>query len=88
MMITARTLARADVWSLVTDAGRIDVIFRPAGTDGFFDLERGAVRFQVFGTELLAASLEDILRSKQAADRPQDRQDVVVLRAMLERDRD
>ncbi len=85
---TARTLARAETWNLVTDAGRLDVIFRPAGTEGFADLERGAVRFEVFGTELLAASLEDILRSKRAADRPQDRHDAAVLRAMLARDPD
>jgi hypothetical protein len=39
----------------------------------------------VFGVELLAAGLPDIIRSKQAADRPQDRQDVIVLREMLRR---
>jgi hypothetical protein len=46
-----------------------------------------AVRFEVFGVELFAASLPDIVRSKEAADRPQDRQDVVVLREMLRRRR-
>ncbi len=32
---------------------------------------------------LLAASLNDIVRFKKAADRPQDRQDVVIIREML-----
>ena len=59
--------------------------FVPAGTGGYDDLARGAIRFEVFGTELLAASLDDIIRSKEAADRPQDRQDVVVLREILRR---
>ena len=41
--------------------------------------------FEVFGVDVRAASLEDILRSKQASSRPQDRQDALVLREMLER---
>jgi hypothetical protein len=48
-------------------------------------LIRGALRFEVYGVELVAASLEDIIRSKEAADRPQDRQDVVVMREMQRR---
>jgi hypothetical protein len=35
--------------------------------------------------DLLAASLADIVRSKEAADRPQDRHDVVVLREIIRR---
>jgi hypothetical protein len=81
----ARTLARAGLWNLSTAAGRLDVVFVPAGTSGYEDLALGAVRFRVFGVELLAAGLADIIRSKQAADRPQDRQDVIVLREMLRR---
>lgn len=55
----------------------------PSGTEGFDDLVRGAVPFEVYGTRILAASLEDIVRSKLAADRPQDRQDVVIIREIL-----
>jgi hypothetical protein len=83
--ITARTLANAEVWNLVTDAGRLDVLFAPAGTGGFEDLHETSVRFEVFGVTLEAAHLEDIIRSKSAADRPQDRQDVVILREMVRR---
>ncbi len=82
---SAETLGRAELWNLVTSAGRVDVAFLPAGTEGYEDLARGAIRFEVFGAELLAASLADIIRSKEAADRPQDRQDVVVLREILRR---
>jgi hypothetical protein len=80
-------LARADLWNLVTSAGRLDIAFAPSGTDGYADLMNDAVPFNVFGVRLNVASLEDIIRSKEAADRPQDRQDVVILRAMLRRAR-
>jgi len=80
---TGAALGRAELWNLVTAAGRVDIIFRPAGTNGYDDLRAGAVRFEIHGEALFASSLRDILRSKEAADRPQDRQDAVVIRAML-----
>ena len=80
-------LARADMWNLITKAGRLDLAFKPSGTEGFDDLARQAVRFELYGHPLLAARLEDIIRSKEAANRPQDRQDVEVMREMLKRAR-
>jgi hypothetical protein len=82
---SARALAKSDMWNLVTAAGRLDIAFLPAGTAGYEDLAEHAVRFDINGAELQVARLEDIIRSKIAADRPQDRQDVVVMREMLER---
>jgi hypothetical protein len=82
---SAATLGRAELWNLITSAGRLDVAFLPSGTSGYEDLTRGAVRFEVFGVEILAASLPDIIRSKEAAGRPQDRQDVLILREILRR---
>jgi hypothetical protein len=82
---SAEALSRAEMWNLVTAAGRLDLAFKPSGTAGYEDLIQRAVRFEVYGTELMAASLEDIIRSKEAADRPQDRQDVLVMREMLRR---
>lgn len=82
---SADALDRSDVWNLVTDAGRLDIIFTPSGTQGFDDLDRSALDFSVFGVGVRAASLRDIIRNKLAADRPQDRQDVIVMRAMLRR---
>jgi hypothetical protein len=78
-------LERAAMWNLVTSAGRVDVSFEPSGTRGFEDLEANAVRFDAFGVEFAAARVEDIIRSKEAADRPKDREDVRILRAMLKR---
>ena len=82
---TARTIERARLWNLVTTAGRLDLVFEPSGTAGFDDLIAHAVQFEVFGVRLDAASLEDIVRSKVTAGRPQDRQDVIVLREMIRR---
>ncbi|HMG17853.1 MAG TPA: hypothetical protein VK573_03945 [Gemmatimonadales bacterium] len=82
---SAPMLARADIWTLITNAGRLDLAFQPSGTSGFNDLAPHAVRFEVYGHTLLAARLEDIIRSKEAANRPQDRQDVEVMREMLKR---
>lgn len=83
--VSARTLARSESWNLVTAAGRLDLVFVPSGTGGYADLAPNAVHFRVFGADVWVARLEDILRSKEAADRPQDRQDAIVIREMLER---
>lgn len=83
--VSARTLERSQLWNLTTDAGRLDLVFEPAGTGGFAELAPRATHFTVYGSTLLVARLEDILRSKVAADRPQDRQDALVIREMIAR---
>jgi len=83
---SAATLARAETWDLVTAAGRLDVVFTPAGTTGYDELATTAVEYEAFATVILAAPLADVLRMKEAADRPKDRQDAAIIRAMLERD--
>ena len=83
---TPAMLARAETWNLVTGAGRLDVTFLPSGTRGYVDLAPFAVHFEVFGEDLPVARLSDILRSKEAADRPKDRQDALLIREMLARE--
>jgi hypothetical protein len=79
---SAAALSRASMWNLVTSAGRLDIAFLPAGTKGYEDLARGAERFEAFGVRFLAASLDDIIRSKEATGRARDEDDVVILRAL------
>ena len=79
---SAATLDRAAIWNLVTNAGRLDIAFRPAGTKGYDDLAMDAERFSAFGVEFQVSSLDDIIRSKDAAGRPKDREDVVLLREL------
>jgi hypothetical protein len=79
----AETLARANLWNLITDAGRLDVVFKPSGTQGYEDLAQSALTYEVFGVQVQAASLKDILRSKQASNRIQDQQDSILIKEML-----
>ncbi len=82
---SAATLARARMWNFVTTAGRLDIAFEPAGTKGYDELAAGAEKFEAFGVQFLAASLDDIIRSKEAAGRPKDRDDVAILTALRKR---
>ena len=82
---SAATLARARMWNLVTTAGRLDIAFEPAGVEGYGDLRKHAERFEAFGVRFLVASLDDIIRSKEAAGRPKDRDDVAIMQAMKRR---
>ncbi|MEX2182104.1 MAG: hypothetical protein WD771_08680 [Gemmatimonadaceae bacterium] len=84
---SAQMLARADVWNLVTAAGRLDILFAPAGVSGYDELARDADHYDVDGIDVPAASLQSIVRMKEAADRPKDQQAVAIIRAMLERDK-
>ena len=78
----ATSLAKADMWNLTTDFGDLDIAFIPAGTKGYTDLRRSAVVIDVIGTTTTVASLADIIRSKEAADRPKDRIAVPALRRL------
>jgi hypothetical protein len=80
--VSAATLARARMWKLVTDAGRLDIAFEPAGVDGYTDLKKDAEDFEAFGVRFLVASLDDIIRSKEATGRAKDADDVIVLKAL------
>ena len=78
----ARTLRAGDSFTLVTDAGDLDLLGTPAGTDGYADLARTATRTDLGGTEVLVASVDDLIRMKRAAGRPKDLIEVEVLGAM------
>ncbi|MEO5903558.1 MAG: hypothetical protein ABIQ55_06050 [Gemmatimonadaceae bacterium] len=82
---SAAMLARAAIWNLVTSAGRLDIAFTTSGTSGYDDLARDAELFEAFGVSFRVASLDDIIRSKEAAGRPKDRDDVALLRALKRR---
>jgi hypothetical protein len=79
----AASIADVHVWNLLTDFGRLDLTFEPAGTSGYDDLARGAVHLTILGAEVDVASLADIVRSKEAADRDKDRLVLPVLRRLL-----
>lgn len=84
----ARGLSVVDTWNLVTDVGDLDISFRPSGTRGYIDLHRDAVSTEIYGVTVEIASLADVIRSKQAANRPKDQRVLPTLRELLARRRD
>ncbi len=81
----AASLGGVGVWNLATPYGDFDISFVPTGTEGYPDLCRDAVRVRIADVDVVVASLSDIIRSKQAADRPKDRLTLPTLREILAR---
>jgi len=63
------------VLNLTTDCGDVHVVFDTEGIEGGFPTwNRGAVRLEIGdGVTIRVASLDDVITSKRAADRPKDR---------------
>jgi hypothetical protein len=79
----ADSLAAVETWNLTTNAGDLDLTFQPAGTRGYADLRRDAAAVQLYGVTVRVASLSDVIRSKQAANRPKDQRVLPALREIL-----
>jgi hypothetical protein len=83
--IEAELLTTAEIWTLTTRVGDLDLAFSPPGTGGFDDLRRDATRMRLAeDLTVLVASLADVIRSKEAADRDKDRMQLSLLRRTLE----
>jgi hypothetical protein len=81
--LDARALANGLNFTFMTDDGPLDVLGLPAGVDGFDELSRNAVEFDVGdGLMLPVSDLEDLIRMKTAAGRPKDRIELEVLGAV------
>jgi transcriptional regulator with XRE-family HTH domain len=76
---SATTLGRAVAWDLVTRAGRIALVFEPAGLGGFDDLARRAITIEVFKTAVMVEGLGDVIQSIRLAGHPEDRHDLLLL---------
>lgn len=79
----AMSLASTNLWNLTTRHGDLDLAFTPAGTAGYSDLVAGVVVVTLRGTSFPVAGLADIVRSKDAANRDEDRRTLPVLRELL-----
>ncbi len=72
---TPRSVAASTVWNLATRHGLLDISFAPSAfPDGYAALSQRAEKRRVAGTTLTVsvAALDDIHRSKRAANRPKD----------------
>ena len=83
--IDAHYLARNNAWTLLTRSGVLDLVFFPAGTQGFEDLRRHAVELDLgLVKPVLVASLVDVIRMKEAAGRVKDAAALPAIRQTLE----
>lgn len=64
---------RMQVLNLMTRAGDLDVVMVPAGSAGYDDLRRDALAISISDVSIYVASLADVIRSKEAANREKDR---------------
>ena len=79
-------LSPDSIVNMTTEAGDLDVTFCPSGTSGFDDLRRDAIEIEAADRlHVWVASLEDVIRSKEAAGRDKDRVAVPRLRRLLDR---
>ena len=79
----AESLGRIQILNLTTAAGDLDLTFVPAGTAGYGDVARDAEVLEILGVQVMVASLADVIRSKEAADREKDRLHLPLLRQLL-----
>jgi hypothetical protein len=87
--VDANMLKSADMWTLSTSMGDLDVCLAPSGTRGYNDLRREASRVRVGrGLTVTVASLRDVIRSKEAAGRAKDLAQLPLLRQTLEQIRE
>lgn len=73
LQIDPRMLRMGDHFTFTTDLGNLDCLGTPSGTGGYDDLAAGAVLTGLDGLTVTIASLDDLIRMKRAAGRPQDR---------------
>ncbi len=83
-ILDARSLKTGENFTFLTDFGPLDCMARPAGVEGFAELGRNADVLDLDGITVAVASIEDLIRMKRAAGRPQDLIELEVLGALLE----
>ena len=81
----ASLLARASILNLTTRFGDLDLTLQPSGTTGYGDLIEAAISLDIGEVRVVVASLDDVIRSKEAADREKDRLTLPTLRRLKER---
>lgn len=85
--LDGRLLAQQQVvWNLTTRHGELDLNFETtAFPDSYAEFSKRARRVRFEDKEVEVADLDDVIRSKEAADRPRDREVLPRLRLIADR---
>jgi len=83
--LTAEGCARLGSLYLGTDDGSIDLLSAIAGVGDFQEVKRNSVEIELDAGACRVLSLDALIRSKEAMDRPRDREAVLQLKAIRER---
>src|SRR3984957_19787399 len=75
----ARTLRHAEMLTLTTRDGDLDLLADPPGSPSYPALRRHADIVDLDGDSVRVASLEDLIEMKRAVGRPQDEMDIASL---------
>lgn len=81
----ARTLRHAQMLTLTTRDGDLDLLANPPGSPGYPSLRRRADVVELDGASVRVASLKDLIEMKRAAGRPQDEMDIEALKVARSR---
>ena len=81
----AALLSRMKMMNFTTDFGDFDLSFTPAGFAGFEELVDQSVEVLLPGTAVKVAALDDVITSKEVANRPKDHATLPILYALRDR---
>jgi hypothetical protein len=82
LAIDARFLSAMGIANLTTKFGDFDISFEPSGFEGYDELALHAVDLAVGKLTVKVAALTDVIRSKEAANRPKDHATLPILYAL------
>lgn len=71
-LLDAKTIAMGDHFTFATEAGPLDCLGTPAGSEGFTALKANAASVDLDTATVLVASIHDLIDMKRAAGRPKD----------------
>lgn len=78
----ARTLKAGCNFTLVTDAGSLDLLGDVEGVESFAKLRERSEETDLFGIVVAVASIDDLLAMKRAANRLKDQADILELQRL------
>jgi predicted nucleotidyltransferase len=81
-MPDGRTLRGAELLTLETSEGALDLLAAPPGAPPYDALKGRAESIEVEGSVVLVASIDDLVAMKRATGRPRDLEDIEALEAI------